>query len=164
MPTEPSKEAVEARLKQYTDRNPGMSGDEVDELRHELRGELARQLEVVLPIELEKARQRWEQEIRERLLRKVAESTAAPSNVVPSDGYQRGRADERQAWQSALDSIGVEAEPVEDCETCDGKGIIHTGECREAMSGPTCRNPACPPCNTPETEPCPDCQSDGGER
>jgi hypothetical protein len=26
--------------------------------------------------------------------------------------------------------------------------VGHTGECREAMSGPTCFNPACPPCQT----------------
>lgn len=28
-----------------------------------------------------------------------------------------------------------------------------TGECRVAMSGPTCMNPDCPPCQTPEMEP-----------
>jgi len=28
--------------------------------------------------------------------------------------------------------------------------VGHTGECREAMSGPTCFNPACPPCQTPQ--------------
>jgi hypothetical protein len=48
------------------------------------------------------------------------------------------------------------------CEECGGSREIPTGECRAAMSGPTCRNPACPPCQTPETAPCPDCK-DGEE-
>lgn len=44
------------------------------------------------------------------------------------------------------------------CEECDGYGVVVTGECRVAMSGPTCWNPDCPPCQTPETMPCPECQ------
>lgn len=40
---------------------------------------------------------------------------------------------------------------------CGGSGEIPTGECRVAMSGPTCMNPDCPPCQTPETELCPSC-------
>lgn len=40
---------------------------------------------------------------------------------------------------------------------CDGTGKLPTGECRVAMSGPTCMNPDCPPCQTPETDDCPGC-------
>ncbi len=55
-------------------------------------------------------------------------------------------------WQ-----IEADCQPKGEGDGCGGSGRIPTGECREAMSGPTCRNPACPPCNTPETEPCPGC-------
>lgn len=47
--------------------------------------------------------------------------------------------------------------PSQEAVQCDGNGRILTGECREAMSGPTCMNPDCPPCQTPEHEPCPGC-------
>lgn len=44
-----------------------------------------------------------------------------------------------------------------ECETCGGSGEVPTGECKVFMSGPTCFNAACPPCQFPETTPCPDC-------
>jgi hypothetical protein len=47
-------------------------------------------------------------------------------------------------------------------ERCGGSGEVVTGECRVAMSGPTCMNPDCPPCQTPETEPRPDCEAREG--
>lgn len=47
------------------------------------------------------------------------------------------------------------------CEECGGTGRAPTGECREAMSGPTCRNSACPPCQTPEVGPCFGCEGSG---
>lgn len=43
------------------------------------------------------------------------------------------------------------------CPECGGSQKIATGECRESMSGPTCMNADCPPCQAPETEPCPAC-------
>jgi hypothetical protein len=36
-----------------------------------------------------------------------------------------------------------------------------TGECRVAMSGPTCFNPDCPPCQTPELDTDPNCPVHG---
>jgi hypothetical protein len=55
-----------------------------------------------------------------------------------------------------------EFEPVSKCaDALDGEV---TGECKVAMSGPTCMNPKCPPCQTPETEPFPTTQGgDGNE-
>lgn len=43
------------------------------------------------------------------------------------------------------------------CLECGGAGVIPTGECLTAMSGPTCSNPDCPPCQTPQTQSCPSC-------
>jgi histidine triad (HIT) family protein len=118
------------------------------------------------------SRQRWEQEVRERLTEKVDE-LIAELRRTNEEHYHGGESERKAQMEDALSeaeyqatglfAIFGEAEPVGDCKTCGGKGIIHTGECREAMSGPTCRNPACPPCNTPETEPCPDCQADAAE-
>jgi hypothetical protein len=48
------------------------------------------------------------------------------------------------------------------CGSCDNTGRVLTGECRTAMSGPTCRNPKCPPCQTPEVEPCDECDGNIG--
>jgi hypothetical protein len=59
--------------------------------------------------------------------------------------------------QEALNAFDYAFPEEESCERCES-GRIATGECLEAMSGPTCGNPSCPPCRTPETDPCPDCQ------
>ena len=42
----------------------------------------------------------------------------------------------------------------ERCELCGDSGV--TGECLVAMSGPTCFNPDCPPCQTPQPCSCRD--------
>lgn len=44
------------------------------------------------------------------------------------------------------------------CEECDGRGWVVTGECLEAMSGPTCFRSDCPPCQTPEKISCSKCR------
>lgn len=58
------------------------------------------------PERLEAAiRKQRDDELRERLLRAVAEKTAAPSGFIINDAYDRGRTEERAAWVAALDSI-----------------------------------------------------------
>jgi hypothetical protein len=68
----------------------------------------------------------------------------------------------KEVWlarhQSMREAAGILDTSIgKPCE-CGGSGEIPTGECRVAMSGPTCSHPDCPPCQTPETEPCPDCK------
>lgn len=64
---------------------------------------------------------------------------------------------------AALTDSPDQPQPPEPCEECDGKGVVATGECRVAMSGPTCFNPDCPPCQTPEIIPCPACTPQPGD-
>ena len=54
--------------------------------------------ELVEVAEVSALRAEWEEE----LLQRVNERTAAPSTVGFTDGYQRGRSDERQAWLAAI--------------------------------------------------------------
>lgn len=50
-------------------------------------------------------------------------------------------------------------EEAEACATCHAAGVVESGECLGAMSGPTCMNPDCPPCQTPELVPCDECST-----
>jgi hypothetical protein len=90
--------------------------------------------------------------------------------TAPDHGYKT-RPESRVAWSEVpeknralmigtvrrLAETGVIAIPTQPAVQCNGSGRIPTGECRVAMSGPTCLNVECPPCRAPETEDCPGC-------
>lgn len=101
--------------------------------------------------EVQKAKAQALAEVREALL--SAEARAAAQNAIWNCGYKEGGHPGKAAIEAALSTL----EDTQGEERCGGSGQIHTGECREAMSGPTCRNPHCPPCQTPETYRCPGC-------
>lgn len=106
--TEPSREAVDAMATRMRELDPGFNPeyDAAKDLIHEL-------LEAALPIELEKARQRWEQEVRERLeaLDWQAINSAAEAQCPSRD--HRPLACAQCVTDAALSAIFGEAEPVE---------------------------------------------------
>ena len=106
--TEPSKEAVDAVARaRYHDFDTWGNGS-----KRVHRYKIRKDLEAALPIELEKACQRWEQEVRERLEKRLQKVIRAREGDIPMSVRNRMNGELAAIEEMWVRDFG-EAEPVE---------------------------------------------------